>query len=74
MDPSDTPCAGRPAAEADHWLLALHRNGDGAAWQADLLPAAATATTMAEPRHFDTLPALMHWLARLDDTPPPGIR
>jgi hypothetical protein len=72
MDPSDTQHAARPAA-ADGWLLTLHRSGDSAAWQAELRPAGA-ATTAAEPRHFDTLPGLMRWLAQLDDSPTPGIR
>ncbi len=73
MNPSDTPSAARPAAAADGWLLALHRSGDGSPWQADLRPFGTAAAT-ASPCHFDTLPALMRWLAQLDDTPHPGIR
>ena len=54
-------------------LLALHRSGDGSPWQADLRPFGTAAATES-PCHFDTLPALMRWLAQLDDTPHPGIR
>ena len=51
--------------------LTLRRDGPQPAWQADLSGAAS-----APPMHFDSLPDLIRYLARLElqPVPPSGIR
>jgi hypothetical protein len=59
-----------PAAPRLHVIL--QRDPATQAWQADL---EADPQGDGARRHFDTLAALLAWLARLDDPPPVrGIR
>lgn len=61
--PNDFPL---PPAPPLH--LTLQRDRANRGWQADLQADGAT-------RHFDSLPALIDWLARLElAAPPRGIR
>jgi hypothetical protein len=73
------PAPDRPApAGAKHLTVALLPQAAAPGWQVDVLVG-------AHRRHFDSLPALMAWLAQLDHgmpplpspsppPPPPGIR
>ncbi len=60
-----------PSSAPDAFLLVVRRSGEGDAWQSDVI---GLGSLESQAQHFNTLAALMRWLAALERQGSTGIR